>query len=71
MQQSIFASPVWSQYLDSPHQVPFLEFRNHLGFFPGGPVVKAPALPLHGAWVQSLVPGQGTRIPHAMRRGQK
>lgn len=30
MQQSIFASPVWSQYLDSPHQVLFLEFRNHL-----------------------------------------
>ena len=30
MQQSSFASPVWSQYLDSPHQVPFLEFRNHL-----------------------------------------
>lgn len=49
----------------------FWSLEISLGFYPAGPVVKTPALPLHGAWVQSLVPGQGPRIPHAMRHGQK
>ena len=35
--------------------------------FPGGPVVKTPALPLQGVWVQSLV----GELRSCMPRGQK
>ena len=36
--------------------------------FPGGPVVKTPHSQCRGA---GLIPGQGTKIPHASQRGQK
>ena len=36
--------------------------------FPGGPVVKTPCLQAGG---KGLIPGQGTKIPHAMQYGQK
>ena len=42
------------------------------GDFPGGPVVKNPTLSMRGA---GSIPGQGTKIPHAMEQlspqGQK
>ena len=38
------------------------------GDFPGGPVVKT--LCFHCRW-HGFEPGWGTKIPHAMQRGQK
>ena len=40
----------------------FLFTKNHFGDFPGGPVVNNPAC--HAGDV-GLIPGQGTKIPHA------
>ena len=36
--------------------------------FPGGPVVKAPPSNVGGT---GLIPGQGTKVPHAMGCSQK
>ena len=36
--------------------------------FPGGPVVKTPCFQCRGT---GSIPGLGTKIPHAMLRGQK
>ena len=36
--------------------------------FPGGPVVKTPHFQGRG---MGSIPGQGTKIPHAMQHGQK
>ena len=38
------------------------------GAFPGGPVVKTPHFKAGGA---GLLPGQETKIPHAVQHGQK
>ena len=38
------------------------------GDFPGGPVAK---IPLSSAGVVGLIPGLGTKIPHAVRQQEK
>ena len=65
MQQSIFASPIWSQYLDISHQVPFLEFRNHLwGSALVGQWLRLllPHCTRHGFSLWSLVRELGSRV---------
>ena len=42
-----------------------------MGEFPGGPVVKTLLLPMHGAWVQSLVRELRSYIPHGKKQTQK